>query len=105
MALCWLSILIYQFLRFNQFKRFNLIFTTSVICYLKAICRPFVNCHVLFCRYSADTASGKAEVKDHLLDDVSDDLWGQLRHEHIAGGVAVIVLAVAQAGDGQQCVA
>jgi hypothetical protein len=37
-----------------------------------------------FCRYSAETASGKAEVKDHLLDDASDDLWGQLRHEHIA---------------------
>ncbi|WIA41900.1 hypothetical protein OEZ86_009221 [Tetradesmus obliquus] len=35
-------------------------------------------------RYSAETASGKAEVKDHLLDDASDELWGQLRHEHIA---------------------
>jgi hypothetical protein len=44
---------------------------------------PSFSCYISRC--SAETASGKAEVKDHLLDDATDDLWGQLRHEHIAG--------------------
>lgn len=35
-------------------------------------------------RYKAETASGAAEVKDHVLDDATDELWGKLRHAHIA---------------------
>lgn len=41
---------------------------------------------VVCCRYKAETASGAAEVKDHVLDDATDELWGELRHAHIAGG-------------------
>jgi hypothetical protein len=54
------------------------------------------------CRYSAETASGKAEVKDHLLDDATDDLWGQLRHEHIAG-VRLIARLQQDRGSGVLC--
>ncbi|KIY93727.1 SNARE-interacting protein KEULE [Monoraphidium neglectum] len=34
-------------------------------------------------RYVAESAGGKQEVKDHLLDE-SDETWGELRHAHIA---------------------
>lgn len=34
-------------------------------------------------RYKADTASGKQDLKEHILDE-QDDLWVQLRHSHIA---------------------
>lgn len=36
-------------------------------------------------RYQAETAAGGAEVKEHLLDDSTDELWAELRHAHIAG--------------------
>lgn len=36
-------------------------------------------------RYKAETASGASEVKDHILDDATDELWAELRHSHIAG--------------------
>jgi hypothetical protein len=40
---------------------------------------------VTLCRYKAETAAGASEVKDHVLDDATDDLWAELRHAHIAG--------------------
>jgi hypothetical protein len=31
-------------------------------------------------------------VKDHVLDDATDDLWAELRHAHIAGVMMVWTL-------------
>lgn len=45
----------------------------------------FVLAHAVLCRYKAETASGASEVKDHVLDDATDELWAELRHSHIAG--------------------
>lgn len=56
-------------------------------CLLTLVCAAAVALlllHCVACRYSAETASGKTEVKDHILDDSSDELWRELRHEHIA---------------------
>lgn len=36
-------------------------------------------------RYKAETAAGASEVKDHVLDDATDEVWAELRHAHIAG--------------------
>lgn len=35
-------------------------------------------------RYQAETAAGGSEVKEHLLDESTDELWAELRHSHIA---------------------
>lgn len=48
-------------------------------------------CHAP-CRYKAETAAGASEVKDHVLDDATDDLWAELRHAHIAGVMMVWTL-------------
>lgn len=42
-------------------------------------------------RYKAETAAGAAEVKDHVLDDATDELWAELRHAHIAGAGSLAV--------------
>lgn len=34
--------------------------------------------------YSTETAAGRQEAKDHVLDESTDELWGELRHCHIA---------------------
>eukprot|EP00878_Enallax_costatus_P018017 GHUV01018943.1.p1 GENE.GHUV01018943.1~~GHUV01018943.1.p1 ORF type:complete len:543 (+),score=157.47 GHUV01018943.1:1151-2779(+) len=35
-------------------------------------------------RFNAETAAGKSESKEHMLDDATDELWAELRHAHIA---------------------
>eukprot|EP00879_Flechtneria_rotunda_P003010 GHRR01003228.1.p1 GENE.GHRR01003228.1~~GHRR01003228.1.p1 ORF type:complete len:663 (+),score=201.56 GHRR01003228.1:278-2266(+) len=35
-------------------------------------------------RYTAETASGKTELKEHVLDESNDGIWAELRHSHIA---------------------
>lgn len=40
-------------------------------------------------RYKAETAAGGSDVKEHLLDDSTDELWAELRHAHIAGEVCL----------------
>eukprot|EP00775_Hariotina_reticulata_P004848 gene4848-5095_t len=35
-------------------------------------------------RYTAETAAGRQEAKEHVLDEVTDELWAEMRHAHIA---------------------
>jgi len=57
----------------------------AVLC-CAVLCCAVLCCAVLCClRYQAETAAGGSEVKEHLLDESTDELWAELRHSHIAG--------------------
>ncbi|KAF8058348.1 hypothetical protein HT031_005666 [Scenedesmus sp. PABB004] len=47
-------------------------------------------------RYTAETGAGSGEAREHRLDDAADELWGELRHAHIADVYASLAKRMAE---------